>query len=205
MTLEELRALVAENLGQPLEENSRLTMARVDRAVNEGYVRFAADARCFRRTVSVPVQGGVATLPPDVIEPLQAWWGTQHLAPTTAELLDLDDPDWRIRPAGDPTQWLRADATTLQVTPAAEGELLLLGEVTPSDVPGGIPLLLPGASPALPYAVQSAPALWATWQLAAYLFPDDPVAAASGQVALAQYGECVTQLRGAMAGKGAYR
>jgi hypothetical protein len=190
-TLAELRSAVADALGQPLDDAGRLSTARVDRAINEGLIRWALDTSCWRATrVLAAGAAGRYLLPGDAFAVQQVRVDGAPVPASEITLLDADWPTWRQASAGSPQVWLRDSASVVRLVPAPLGAPVVEAEVylTPSGEPGGIPLLVqPTDVPALPAAFRSVGALQAIVRLATQLLQDDPIALASAQAAQVEY------------------
>jgi hypothetical protein len=175
----------------PVETGGRLTPAMVNDAINEGYIELAREAGCFPVTISDELIADTAryAVRGDLAEISGVSLDGIPLDPITLGELQ-QTANWQTAPSCQPTGWYRANAFTIGLYPPPDDAytLEISGYQVPSDEAGGIPLLAQDADlPKLPMPFRRLPAYYAVWQLAATVFPDDPIAAAAGAASLAQY------------------
>jgi hypothetical protein len=175
--------------------NARLAPALVQGQICLGYIQFAKDTRCFKRTTTVAAVDGQALYAPpaDMFHLYRVRYGVvvDDLLPTSERELDMFSSGWRAR-TGVPTHWYPYDARQFGVYPApvvsAPTTFTLEGYVVPSDLPGGVPL--PSADDdtlALPDQICLAPVHWAVAQLASRYLCDRETADKIYVAALTDY------------------
>ena len=214
-TLTDLILQVSDYLpGHAPEDGSSFTEAMAIRSINRGYIQFVKETGCMNRitTMDSAVGQGSYTLPLDVVSPQRVTYDDVELSPVTRELLNKDCVGWQELDDGTPIYWFRDSATTIRLVPApdtlTDDTISVECLIVPSDVSGGVALLLaesPTLSPGLPAAYQNAPALYAVYDIAAHIFPDDNAVQASGQMALREYQQMVKDFTGSMVVDGAFR
>ncbi|MHB9026207.1 MAG: phage adaptor protein [Armatimonadota bacterium] len=181
--------------------NARLAAGVVRGQVCLGYIQFAKDTRCFKRSTTVAAADGQALYAPpaDLFDLYRVRYGAEvaDLTPTSVRALDAFSGGGRAQ-TGTPTHWYPYDARQFGAWPAPavsdpvdftlEGYLVPYLDGDGAPLAGGVPLPVEDADTlALPDQICLAPVHWAVAQLASRYLADREAADKIVAAALTDY------------------